>query len=1092
MKKLVGFLCLLCMQQVAFSQASPCSVQAFANPSPIACGQEVVLSAFGNGSGNVAFQENFNSGSPTGWQFTQTVTIANNTCGVPSPDGSPFMWMGDASVNPRDMTTVPFNLTLGGTICFQMRYAIQGDASPCEGPDEPQEGVYLQYSTNNGANWTNIQYFDPNGGNDPQLTGWNQYCYVIPPGAMTPNTMIRWHQDAVSGAEYDHWGIDNILITLNDPNYVISWLHDGYSYGFGSSGGENPTHVSPTTTTTYNVQITDGTHTCTNAVQVVVTNPVIIVDAGHDTTICPGECVELNADAYWQIQAPGPVTFVNDVSQSISAGLGSGSTIEIPITVSGLNFNTIQPGSILEVCITNMSYFGQNLFPPSILSIGAFAINLKCPGGTSIQLIPSGVTSSTFILPGYVQTCFSMSATNPISGSAPYTGTFAPNQSFNNLAGCQANGTWIMSLTTTSSLGIGSGNFDGWSITFDDPGLTAPVSYTWSPTVNMTDANTLTPNVCPNFTTTYTLTATNHPGCQPQSDNVTITVPNTCCQLQLDNVVTQQPSCAGGDGSITLQVSGQVTGLVYSIDNGATYQTSPNFTGLNVGSYYVLVHDDNNCPVGQVVVLTNNNAPVINNVNTTAASCSGNDGSITITASGGSGTYQYSVNNGSTFQASNTFTGLGTGNYTIMVKDNAGCSTTATATIQANGGPFISGVQANNPSCGASDGNITILATGNGLQYSIDNGATFQASNAFTTLASGTYNIVVKDNAGCTSTQTATLNDLGAPQITNVAVQNVPCGGGSGSLSITATGGTGMQYSIDNGATFQASNSFTGLSAGNYTVIVRENGCQSSGTATITAAGNMNVQIQKVNDSCLPGCSGSISVQVTGGASPFLYAWSGGISGNSAQANNLCAGTYTVTITDNAGCSSSQTVTISTENQVTAGFDFHPSIVELPNGLVQFTNTSQGADTYAWTFGPFGSSSDANPVFDFGVGGAGSYTVCLVASNAAGCTAEQCRSIQVKDDIIVYVPNSFTPGNNDALNQTFYPISREILDGKEFEFKVFSRWGELLFSSAESVQGWDGTFRGKAVPPDVYVWKLKINYPAQPEKVLLGHVNVIR
>lgn len=1016
MKKFILFIGLLCMQQAVYSQASPCNVQAFASPVEISCGEEVVLSAFGNGSGNIAFQENFNSGSPVGWQFTQTVTIANNTCGVPAPDGSPFMWMGDASVNPRDMTTVAFDLTLGGTICFEMRYSIQADASPCEGPDEPQEGVYLQYSINGGANWVNIDYWDPNGGNDPQLVNWNQYCLVIPPAAMTPNTMIRWHQDAVSGAEYDHWGIDNVIITLNDPNFVINWLHDGYSYGPGSSGGNNPTPVSPQTTTTYNVQITDGTTTCTDAIQVIVNDPVIIVSAGNDTTICPGECVTLNGDAYWQIQAPGLITFVNDVSQTISAGIGGG-PIEIPIVVSGLNIPTIQPGSITEVCITSMSYFGQNIFPPSTLTVGSFEINLTCPGGTSIQLIPAGITTSTFILPGYVQTCFNMTTANDIALSAPpYTNTFAPEESFNNLTGCAANGQWTMSLETSAGLGFGTGEFGGWSITFDDPGLTAPVSFVWSPLLNMTNENTLSPTVCPLFTTTYTLTATNHPGCLPQSDDVTITVPNTCCQLQLDNVIIQQPTCAGGDGQIEIQVSGDVGGLLYSIDNGATAQASPIFTGLNVGTYYILVIDNNNCPVGSIEVLSNANAPIIDDIVVTASSCAGNDGTITITASGGSGGLTYSIDNGASSQGSNTFGNLVAGNYNIVVEDNAGCSVTSTATIQSTGGLSITNVQTSNPNCGASDGSITIVATGTGLQYSIDGGTTFQASGNFPNLPAGNYDIEVQDNAGCTATDNVSLNAAGAPQITNVAVQNIPCGATSGSIIITANGGAGMQYSVDNGNTFQSSNTFNGLTAGNYPI----------------------------------------------------------------------------TVIDNGGCSTTANATITTEGSVTADFVFSPSEIVLPDGLVSFTNLSTGADTYSWDFGGLGNSSQVNPVFDFSNNNVGTYYICLTASNVAGCSDEQCYDIRLKDDITVYVPNAFTPTNNDNINQTFYPISREVLEGNEYEFTVFSRWGEVIFKSNDSMEGWDGKYGGKQVPPDVYVWKLKINFPSLPEQVMLGHVNVLR
>ena len=993
---------------------TPCNIQAFASPLQIQCGQEVQLSAFGTGSGNVAFQENFNVGSPQGWQFTQTVTIANNTCGVPSPDGSPFMWMGDASVNPRDMTTVPFDLTLGGTICFEMRYSIQGDASPCEGPDEPQEGVYVQYSVNGGANWTTIEYWDPNGGNDAQLINWNQYCLAIPPGAQTPNTMIRWHQDNVSGAEYDHWGIDNVVITLNDPNYVITWNHDGYSYGAGSSGGLNPNTVSPTSTTTYTAQISDGNNTCTDQVQVVVTNPVIVVSAEPDTTLCPGECVNLDGTAYWQIQPAGPVTFVNDVSQTISAGVGGGA-ISIPIVTSGINIGALGPNDILEVCITNMSYFGQNIFPPSLLTVGSFTINLVCPGGNSITLVPSGVTTSTFILPGYVNTCFTMSAANQINtGSPPYTNTYQPNQSFANLAGCQANGTWTMSLVPSGLLGVGSGNFGGWSITFDDPGLVGPVTYSWSPTTSMTGENTLTPEVCHNFTTTYTLTATNAPGCLPASDPVTITVPNTCCQLQLNNVAITQPSCAGNDGQIVVTVSAAIAGLQFSIDNGVTFQASNTFTGLAPGSYALLVIDDNDCPVGQSVLLANDNAPVIDDIITNNPSCGGSDGSITVNASGGSG----------------------------------------------------------------------------GLQYSLDGGATFQASPTFAGLSAGSYAITVQDGSGCETTQNGVLNELGAPVINSVQVTDIGCSNATGSITVNVTG-QNLQFSIDGGVTFQSGNVFNGLAAGTYNVVVSLNGCEASETAQITESPVLAASITAVNDGCTSACTGSVTVNITEGTPPYTYTWAGGIAGNVPQVPNLCGGNYSVNVTDATGCNLSLQASVGASSAPVADFDFNPSQVVLPDGLVSFTNLSGGADAYSWTFAGFGVSGATNPLFDFSAVDPGVYPICLVASSAEGCSSEHCENLTVKENFFVFVPNAFTPNNNNS-NDTFFPVTRDILYGEEFEFSVFSRWGGLLFTSRESNMGWDGTYLKKAVPPDVYVWKITVKPKGQPEQVYLGHVTLIR
>lgn len=237
-----------------------CQLFTNATQTTITCGSCVTLTAFGNGTGNVAFTEDFNSGAPVGWQFTQSAQF-NNPCSPNGVDGTPHLWMGDGSNNPRSLVTTALDLSLGGSICFDLLFATQGGNSPCEGPDEPQEGVFLEYSIDNGATWVTINYFNPNGGNDPQLTNWNNWCFALPLAAATPNTLIRWHQADVTSAEYDHWGIDNIVITLNDPNFGITWLHDGYSYGLGAPGGANPTPVCPQETTTYVAQVSDGTTT---------------------------------------------------------------------------------------------------------------------------------------------------------------------------------------------------------------------------------------------------------------------------------------------------------------------------------------------------------------------------------------------------------------------------------------------------------------------------------------------------------------------------------------------------------------------------------------------------------------------------------------------------------------------------------------------------------------------------------------------------------------------------------------------------------------------------------------------------------------
>lgn len=134
---------------ISFSQQAPCSVTISPNPVTIYCGESVNLSASGV-SGNYVMNNDFNDGTPgTGWTASPAAQF-NNPC-EPSLDGTTYMWMGSTTAAPRELQTAPFNFACGGQICFEMDYATQGDPSPCEGPDLPNEGVYLQYSTDGGA-----------------------------------------------------------------------------------------------------------------------------------------------------------------------------------------------------------------------------------------------------------------------------------------------------------------------------------------------------------------------------------------------------------------------------------------------------------------------------------------------------------------------------------------------------------------------------------------------------------------------------------------------------------------------------------------------------------------------------------------------------------------------------------------------------------------------------------------------------------------------------------------------------------------------------------------------------------------------------
>jgi len=201
--------------------------------------------------------------------------------------------MGSTSPAPRNLTTVNFDVSQGGTIQFEMRYSIQAANSPCEGPDEYQEGIAIQYSLNSGATWNTIEYYAPNGdvlsyiptsttpgatGNTP-FTVWTTRTVPIPVAAQTTSTMFRWAQTSSTSELYDHWGLDNVSILVPPPNIQYWWSH--------GPTVQNPPTIAPTVTTTYTVYMSDGVDTVNGSINVIV-HPIPTSDFTVSSPVCVG------------------------------------------------------------------------------------------------------------------------------------------------------------------------------------------------------------------------------------------------------------------------------------------------------------------------------------------------------------------------------------------------------------------------------------------------------------------------------------------------------------------------------------------------------------------------------------------------------------------------------------------------------------------------------------------------------------------------------------------------------------------------------------------------------------------------------------
>jgi hypothetical protein len=386
-----------------------------------------------------------------------------------------------------------------------------------------------------------------------------------------------------------------------------------------------------------------------------------------------------------------------------------------------------------------------------------------------------------------------------------------------------SNPTAISASETTTPASCNGGS-DG-TVTVNVSGGTSPYSVTVNGVTHVGVASSTTFMGLPSGT--YPATISDAHSCSGAAAGVLVDQPSAISASE----TTTPASCSGAsDGTVTVNVSGGASPYSVTV-NGVTHSgvtSSTTFTGLASGTYPATISDAHSCPGSAAGVLVDQASTISGSETTTPASChGGSDGSVTVNVSGGTSPYSVTVN-GVTHAgvtSSTTFTGLATGTYPATIADAHGCSGSATGVLVGQPSAITASAAGTNPECSDGTGTITVTASGGTgtLTYSKD-GTNFQSSNQFTGLAAGNYTITVKDANGCTATTNQVT--IVSPPPLQLGVGEACTNGSVGSLTVTASGGTGtLTYSKD-GTNFQTSNVFTGLTAGDYTITVKDaNGC---------------------------------------------------------------------------------------------------------------------------------------------------------------------------------------------------------------------------------------------------------------------------
>lgn len=429
-----------------------------------------------------------------------------------------------------------------------------------------------------------------------------------------------------------------------------------------------------------------------------------------------------------------------------------------------------------------------------------------------------------------------------------------------------------------------TGGTPGYTFTWNDPGSqTTPIA------TGLCGGN-------------YALVVTDAAGCSVINGSVVVPEPALLTLLANGTAAICNSDC---NGIATAIINGGVAPYSITWDDPGL-QTTAAAMGLCAGTYNVNVTDSNNCAAGPVSVIITEPVQLTFTYLSTDALCNGIcSGTITITAAGGNGGYLYSSDNGNTFQASNVFTNLCPGAYTILVVDGSGCTAIPQNVNINEPTALTSGFSTFQPPCGLNSGAITALPIGGTPLYTfnwLDAAANpiGQTTQTAINLPSGFYSVVITDANGCNTTVPVQLSNSNAPNVSFTSTAPVCNGDCTGSIDITAVGGTpGYTYLwIPNG---QTTEDLINQCAGTYLVQVSDlNGCLRFQSITINEPGALT-SIFALSASTCGLCDGSASVITTGGTSPLTYTWSNGQTGTSA--NNLCAGAYTVLVTDSLGCS---------------------------------------------------------------------------------------------------------------------------------------------------------------------------------------------
>ncbi|MDD3875276.1 MAG: hypothetical protein PHT69_01500 [Bacteroidales bacterium] len=546
----------------------------------------------------------------------------------------------------------------------------------------------------------------------------------------------------------------------------------------------------------------------------------------------------------------------------------------------------------------------------------------------------------------------------------------------NNPSGCYAIANFAVSnsdgpiATISAQTNVSCKNGNNGSLTVTPSGGTAPYDILWSNSSSSATISSLSAG-------TYSVTITDDAGCEAFA-TATITEPDAL----LVNSTQTNINCNGGStGAINLTVTGGAGSFTYQWSDLPGSPDPEDRSGLTEGTYTVTITDANSCTLTESYTLTQPAAALDATPAITNVKCyGGQNGQVVLTVSGGTSPYTYSWS-GPVFSATTKdITGLYAGTYSVTVTDNKGCTKVLSSVIvgQPSAAILLTATQVNINCNGGSNGSINLTVSGG--TPSLLTGYTFLWSNGATTedisgLVSGSYSVTVTDSLGCSDVLSKTITQPAQLTATATPVSPLCNGYSTGSIDLSVSGGT-IDYDFlwsNNETTEDLAN----IPAGNYSVTVTDdNGCTAIAATAVTQPAAVTIDATLTNVLCNASTTGAIDITVTGGTVTldYDYDWGGGIT--TADRSGLVAGNYTVTVSDDNGCSATASFSITQPSAMSLTMiETNVSCFGGSNGMVNLTvNGGVTPYTFIWS-----NDSITEDIYGLSIG---NYSVTVTDANS--------------------------------------------------------------------------------------------------------------